>query len=128
MSANTSRVIWKGGKSQKSPAKPGLTPKAKYTLVQKMDCICATNKRTHFYHILNCCHLLAHPSLKQDHVQLLQPKLHKTLTSLTAIDKSSFSQEAVKTISSYVGGGCMEKLGQVKAWNISEAFKVSPSS
>lgn len=120
MSANTSRVIWKGGKSQKSPAKPGLTPKAKYTLVQKMDCICATTKRTHFYHILNCCHLLAHPSLKQDHVQLLQPKLHKTLTSLTAI--------GCKNYFFFVGGGCMEKLGYVKAWNISEAFKVSPSS
>lgn len=44
MSANTSRVIWKGESSQKSLARPGLTFKAGDLSLQKMESIHGATK------------------------------------------------------------------------------------
>lgn len=121
MSANTSRVIWKGGKKiTKITSQIWLDSQGqRYISSENGLYSCYNQENTYFmyYHILNCCHLLACPSVPHTGpCQLLQHKLCRTLTSLTAIKKSSSLQEAVIIIFTYVGAECTEKLGQVKAW------------
>lgn len=54
MSANTSRVIWKGERPQKSLAKPGPIPKAEDPSVQKIERIHDATKRVYIYICILC--------------------------------------------------------------------------
>lgn len=58
MSANTSRVIWKGERSQKSLARPGLTFKAGDLSLQKMESIHGATKSIKVDNILLHFYLL----------------------------------------------------------------------
>lgn len=129
MSANTSRVIWKGERPQKSQITCRI-PKAKDTSVQKTECIHASTKTVCIYMYIYICFtalLIAatfwqaspyHKTIRSSS----SPNFCRTFTSLMAINKRWFSQELVKNIFAYVETGCMEVLGQVKSreyfWSI----------
>lgn len=102
MSANTSRVIWKGKRPQKSVAKPGPIPKIEDPSVQKMECIHGATKRVHtyfmFYCTSNCCHLLARSlSLLQDHTQLLQPEAVQNFILFQQLTRAGSHRKFSKT-------------------------------
>lgn len=116
MSANTSRVIWKGERPQKPLAKPGPIPKAEDPSAQKMACIHGATKRVYVLHFAAL--LIAATFWQASPYHRTLPscyslKLCKTFTSLTAINRSWFSQEILKNIFTYMEGGCMEMLGQI---------------
>lgn len=129
MSANTSRVIWKGERPQKSQI-TCLIPKAKDTSVQKTVYSCFNQDSVYIHVYIYICFtalLIAatfwqaspyHETIRSSS----SPNFCRTFTSLTAITKRCISQELVKSIFAYVETGCMEVLGQVKSreyfWSI----------
>lgn len=58
MSANTSRVIWKGERSQKSLVKPGLTFKAGDLSLQKIESIHGATETINIDNVLLHLYLL----------------------------------------------------------------------